>query len=94
MADSYLKNEESQSPEVANFIISLKDTLKPGTILTPTQLSEFLLSDYDKTWINCNPKPKVPQYQVWALLKQGFNQHSKPENEFLYLLSEVAQNSP
>ena len=29
-----------------------------------------------------------------ALLKQGFDQYSKPENEFLYLLSEVAQNSP
>ena len=63
-------------------------------MLTPQQLSKFLLSDYHKTWINCHPKPKVPQDQVLALLKQGFDQHSKPENEFLYLLSEVAQNSP
>merc|ERR1712112_428135 len=50
-----------------------------------------LLSDYDKT---CNPKTKIPHDQVLALLKQGFDQYSKPENEFLYLLSEVAQNSP
>ena len=94
MADSYFQNEESQSPKIANFIISLKDTLKPGTILTPQQLSKFLLSDNDRTWINCNPKPKVPQDQVLALLKQGFDQYSKPENQFPYLLSEVAQNSP
>ena len=66
MADSYLKNENTQSPELANFIISLKDTLRPGTMLTLQQLSQFLLSDYDKTWINCNPKPKVPQDQVLA----------------------------
>merc|ERR1712089_53292 len=39
-------------------------------------------------------KPKIPHDQVLALLKQGFDQYSKPENEFLYLLSEVAQNSP
>merc|ERR1711954_625685 len=94
MADSYLKNENTQSPELANFIISLKDTLKPGTMLTPQQLSQFLLSDYDKTWINCNPKPKVSQDQVIALHKQGFDQDSKPENKFLCLLSEVAKNSP
>ena len=94
MADSFTKNENSTSPELANFIISLKDSLKPGTMLTPQQLSQFLLSDYDKTWINCNPKPRIPQDQVLALLKQGFDQHSKPEKEFLYFLSEVAQNSP
>ena len=94
MADSYSKNEDSHNPDIAKIIISLKDTLEPGAILTPQQLSNFLLSDYDRTWINCNPKPKVPQDQVLALLKQGFDQHSKPENEFLYLLSEVAQNSP
>ena len=47
MADSFIKNENSTSPELANFIISLKDTLKPGSILTPQQLSQFLLSDYN-----------------------------------------------
>ena len=68
--------------------------MKTGSILTPQQLSKILLSDYDKAWINCDPKPKVAQEQALALLKQGFDQHSKPENEFLYLLSEVAQNLP
>merc|ERR1711954_21130 len=94
MVDSFIKNKNSTIPELADFIIFLKNTLTPGSILTPQQLSQFLLSDYDKTWINFNPKPKIPQDQVLALLKQGFDQHSKPENDFLYLLSEVAQNSP
>ena len=35
MANSLIKNENSTSPELADFIISLKNTLTPGSILTP-----------------------------------------------------------
>ena len=60
MADTYLK-ENTRSPELADFLISLKDTLAPGATLSPQQITNILFSDYYSTWINYNPKPKIPQ---------------------------------